>query len=581
RFVKEAGIDAKVTEVNVSNPQVTHESFTIRLRIEAAGFVDFGKKRVDLDLPLSGRTLLPELPDTDPITLGGPNQIAYRLKLQLPAGVKVRLPLPVDVTRDYGDFHSRYDSTGLMVTAARTLTLKAREVPDARRADLSSFLHVLQRDGAQTIGFDATAMTATAAPAPAAEAKKLNQAGYEALGERDYARAVDLLARAVDLEPKNRLAWTYLGTAYMGLHRTDEAIAAYKKQIEVDPYSEYAYTNLGRAYVARGSTTDAEAAFLKQLDINPLDRYAYTYLGTLYVESHAYDKAAAAYEKAVAIAPGEASLQVDLGKTYVNLKNVDKARDAFARAVELSPTPDTWNNVAYQLALAGLDLDRAQQYAESAVSSAAAASRNLDVERADAAAFGVGTSLAADWDTLGWVYFARGDLTNAERFVAPAWRLSEHAEVGDHLGQIFEKLGRRADAARQYAEALASRQPASEVRDRLARVAGASKTDDLVARHRGARAAARTFALAGKGPAGKKADFLVLFGAPGKVEAVKLVEGDEAMQPLASAIRQFPAAGMFPDASPSRILRRGTAACDDRGACSIVLAVPEDARPVK
>jgi Flp pilus assembly protein TadD/transglutaminase-like putative cysteine protease len=580
RMVGDLGLDAKISQVNVSDPQATREPFTIRFQVESAGFVDFSKKKVDMDLPFGGRRTTLDLPDTDPITIGGPNRAAYQVSLKLPAGVKVRLPLPVSLTRDYGDYASKYEYTGSTVTAGRTLALKAREVPDARRADVFAFLRVVTSDSGQTIGLDATAMTETAVVAPAVEAKKLTQAAYEALTARDYARAVDLLTRVVTLDPTDTSAWTYLGAAHMGLHQTDEAIAAYKKQVEVDPYKDYAYTNLGRAYVAKGSTADAEAAFLKQLEINPLDRYALTYLGTLYIESHAYDKAAAAYEKAAAILPDEASLQADLGKAYVNLKKVDKAREAFARAVELSPTPDTWNNVAYQLALAGLDLDRAQQYAESAVSSAAAASRNVDVERANAAAFGVVSSLAADWDTLGWVYFARGDLANAERFVAPAWKLSEHAEVGDHLGQIFEKLGRRDDAARLYAEALGSRQPSADIRERLVRVAGASKADGLVARHRGNMAAARTFNLP-SGPAGKKADFVVLFAAPGRIEAVKFVEGDKEMESLTAAIKQLPAAGLFPDASPARILRRGTASCTDRGACSIMLVLPEDARPVK
>jgi len=581
RLVSEASVDGKVSAVNVSDPQSTREPFTVRFQVEASGYADFAKKKLDLELPFANNGLTPDMPDADPILVGGPMKAEYRLTLQMPASVKVRLPLPVNVTRDYGEFHSQYASTGPAITATRAVAFKVRELPDARRADLSSFLRVLQNDSSQALGLDASAMPAAAPLPPAAEAKKLNQAGYEALSARDFGRAVDLLTRVVELEPKNKTAWTYLGSAYMGLHRNADAVAAYKKQTEVDPYSEYAYTNLGRAYVANGNTADAEAAFLKQLEINPLDRFAYSYLGSLYVTAKAYEKAAAAFEKAVAIAPDNASLQVDLGKAYANLKNVDKAREAFARAVELSPTPGTWNNVAYQLALAGVDLDRALPLAESAVSSAAAASRNLDVSRADAAAFAVVNSLAADWDTLGWVYFAKGDLAAAERFVGPAWRLSEHAEVGDHLGQIYEKLGQRDKAIGAYAAALSAYDPEPEVRERLTRLTGAAAVTKTIADHRGAAAAARTFALPAKGPAGKKADFLVLFGAPGQVEAVKRVDGDDAFEPLAAAIRQFPPAGMFPDASPSRILRRGTATCDARGACTFVLIVPDDVRPVK
>jgi tetratricopeptide (TPR) repeat protein len=215
------------------------------------------------------------------------------------------------------------------------------------------------------------------------------------------------------------------------------------------------------------------------------------------------------------------------------------------------------------------------------VASVTAASRNLDVDRADESAFGVVNSLAAYWDTLGWVYFAKGDMANAQRLVSAAWKLSAHAEVGDHLGQIFEKLGDREKAAAAYAAAQASPQAAPEVKEHLTRLVGAASVEKTIAAHRGDTALARTFTLPDKTAARGTADFLVLFGAPGQVESVKFIAGDPALRPLESAVRRFPATGMFPDAGPARILRRGTMVCDGRGPCTIALIVPEDARPVK
>src|SRR4029079_6147505 len=92
---------------------------------------------------------------------------------------------------------------------------------------------------------------------------------------------------------------------------------------------------------------------------------------------------------------------------------------------------------------------------------------------------------------------------------------------------------------------------------------------------------ARTTALTEKGPAGKKADFLILFAAPGRVEAVKFVEGDEEMRAIGSGLDKIPAAAVFPDETPAKILRRGVAACDPAGKCTFTLLLPEDAKPVK
>ena len=76
-------------------------------------------------------------------------------------------------------------------------------------------------------------------------------------------------------------------------------------------------------------------------------------------------------------------------------------------------------------------------------------------------------SLIAYWDTLGWVYYAEGNLDKAEKYVAAAWALGQHGEVGDHLGQIYEKRGEKEKAIHTYALALSGLRPIPETRGRL------------------------------------------------------------------------------------------------------------------
>jgi tetratricopeptide (TPR) repeat protein len=301
----------------------------------------------------------------------------------------------------------------------------------------------------------------------------------------------------------------------------------------------------------------------------------------MYLTQKEYAKAASAYEKATALNPEQAYAHTQLGKAYLHLKRQSDAMTAFARAVELAPTASTWNSIAYELSLARVDLPRAQRYAESAVSSQSAASRDLDVTRADGRALQMAGSLSSYWDTLGWVHFANGELAAAEKYVEAAWAVAQHAEVGDHLGQIYEKTGRKDAAIAAYARALGAADPDPVVREHLVNLIGdASKAQALIDRHRADLAAARTFALDGKGPRGKKADFLLLFASPGPVEAVKFVEGDEEMRALVPAVQKLrPFA--FPESTPAKLLRRGLAACNPEGVCSITLLLPEDARPVK
>jgi hypothetical protein len=99
-------------------------------------------------------------------------------------------------------------------------------------------------------------------------------------------------------------------------------------------------------------------------------------------------------------------------------------------------------------------LDRARSYAESAVSTTAAALRNVSLDQVNRRDPALTPSLANFWDTLGWVAFAEGKLDLSQRYVTAAWQLAGNAEPADHLGQIEEKRGQKDDAARMYALAL-------------------------------------------------------------------------------------------------------------------------------
>src|SRR5262249_17512911 len=147
-------------------------------------------------------------------------------------------------------------------------------------------------------------------------------------------------------------------------------------------------------------------------------------------------------------------VRVHLGEALLNVGRREEALAAFAKAVELDPAPLTLNDVAYQLAQHGSDLDVAQRYAESAVASMAAAPRTMAADRLTERDLYHIRELGSYWDTLGWVHFVKGDLDRAERLVRASWLLMQNGEVGDHLGQLYEKRGRKSEAIDAYALAM-------------------------------------------------------------------------------------------------------------------------------
>jgi len=586
-----SGIGGDVTNLKISDPAATREPFTMSYDVARPNYLDWSKKKSDLTLPLC-QFNLPDLsnseddsdPDAEPLKLGPKAEYVYRIKLELPAKYTARAPLPFSLKRDYAEYQATYTLEGTTFTAARTLTLRQDELPAPRAEDYHAFRRTVNSDLGQFLSLESTVAGVPTAPADM-KADDLVESGRAAIASNNLPMAIQLLKRATEVDAKNKYAWYALALAYMGMRQNDEAVAALKKQIEINPYDEYAYNALGRAYWQERKYDDAVTAFNKQIEINPLDKFAHAGLGAMYSEWHKYDLAAPELEKAASLTPDNPELQVSLGDAYLNLGQDDKALATFDHAVELSATPLVWNNIAYQLSLKKSHLDRAQQYAESAVSATTAALRNVSLDRLTPQDLPLVPSLIAYWDTLGWVYFSEGNLDKAEKYVSAAWGLGHHGEVGDHLGQIYEKRGDRDLALRTYALSLSALRPDPETRGRLASLSGGdAKADAAAAKYKEDLQRTRTIDL-GKAKETGSAEFFVLLsggaGTPARAEAVKFVSGDEKLKVFTEALRTAEYRLTFPDNTPLKILRRGILSCSTTtGNCMFVLMLPDDVRTV-
>ena len=581
-----SGLGGEVSDLTVSDPAATHEPFKLEYKIDAPNFYDWSKKKADVMLPLSQMSMAEanDDDDTDPVKIGSPIEYVYRLRLEFPAKYIERAPLPFSMKRDYANYTASYKVEGTVFTAERTLTTSMDELPSARNSDYSAFRRAIMLDAGQHLSIDSSA-----APAPTLSADlkgdELYDAAKSAAQRGDFKTSIELLQKVVAAEPKHKTAWMDLGRDYMVLRQTDDAITAFKKQAELNPYDEYAYSALGWAYTTERKYDDAATAFNKAIEINPLSDYAHGALGSMYQESHQYEKAATELEKAASLRSDDSGLQINLGNAYLNLGQDEKALAAFDRAIQISATPEVWNDIAYQLSLKQVHLDRAQQYAESAVTAIANALRNLSLDQLSDRDLALVSELDANWDTLGWVYFARGDLAKAEKYVNAAWLLGEHGEVGDHLAQIYEKRGRKDQAIDTYAMALSGIRPTLETRGRLATlVGGEAKVPVAIEQHKMALQATRTLKLGKIAEATGTAEFFVVLASSptgAKVEAAKFISGEEKLKPLTENLRSAKIDFTFPDDVPTKILRRGILSCSkNSGECEFVMMLPEDVHSV-
>jgi Flp pilus assembly protein TadD len=582
------GLGKDVSEVKVSDPSATRESFKLSYRVVKANYLDQSKKKLELKLPLPVLGLAAADPDAadepDPIKLGAPNTRHYNIRLELPTKYTVHSLLPISLKRDYGNYEAVYKLEGNTFTAERKLTVSRSELPSSRVQDYLAFRRSVSGDLVQQLSLETTVVSKAEVPADTKPAD-LEKRGNDARKNGNYALAIDLLKRAVDADPKNNMAWNDLGLAYLDSRQDEDAIKSFQKQIEVNPYHPYAYNNLGRIYLRQRKYEEAIKWFNKQLEIDPLDKYAHANLGLANLEQEKYMEAVPELEKAASLTPDNAEAQVRLGEAYLNAGQDEKAMTAFDNALKISTKPVIWNNIAYQLARKRVHLDVARRYADSAVTSTAAALRTLSLDQLSSRDVGLTASLANFWDTLGWVDYADGNLTTAQKYVEAAWQLSQHSEAGDHLGQIFEKKGEKEKALHQYALALNARRADAAIRARLnTLVGGSDKADGLIDKSKGELLEQRTVTVRNAAKQEGKADFFLLLakgsGLTASIDSVKFINGEEKLKGFADALRSISYTVSLPDETSVRLLLRGTLSCTPANDCAFVLSLPEDVRSV-
>jgi tetratricopeptide (TPR) repeat protein len=244
------------------------------------------------------------------------------------------------------------------------------------------------------------------------------------------------------------------------------------------------------------------------------------------------------------------------------------------------------NSVAYALAEQKKGLPQALQYAEKAVHEVEEESSKIQVSQLEIQNLTVSNRLAAYWDTLGWVHFRLGNLSEAERYLKAAWTVTQDAVIGDHLGQVYEKLGKRRQAARAYRLALQviGRDGNPQMRDRLqSSVAALSSgaNSSSVVKDAGAELSdERTYKLPqirDWGGGYKSAEFVIALTKEPGVADTKFLSGAQELRSASAALGALKSGFPFPDDSHARVVRRGVLSCSEVSKGCIFVFYPANA----
>jgi adenylate cyclase len=183
--------------------------------------------------------------------------------------------------------------------------------------------------------------------------------------------AVDLLSRAVEIDPQFVVAQYALGTVHHALGNRwkaaaqfrastqldatypepfkalgdlfltaprrlfDQAVEAYAKAIELRPFYAEAHVGLGDAKAAQGQVDGAITAYKKALEHNPLNPRVHMSLGKIYyAEKGLYYESVTAYKKAIELDPLHIEARMGLAEVYEDKGLYPEAIDEYKKVVE-------------------------------------------------------------------------------------------------------------------------------------------------------------------------------------------------------------------------------------------------------
>jgi len=160
------------------------------------------------------------------------------------------------------------------------------------------------------------------------------------------------------------------------------------------------------------------------------------YLGTFYEEEEQFEKAEVLIKEAIQLQPDNAKYYFRLGVVYDKSNKKEASMEAMRKVIAIDPKhSNALNYLGYTYADLGQNLDEAEQLIKEA----------LKYKPDD----GYIT------DSLGWVYYKKGDFEKALQYLQKAVEIVPDDPIMlEHLGDIYLKLNDKVNALKYFQKSL-------------------------------------------------------------------------------------------------------------------------------
>lgn len=257
---------------------------------------------------------------------------------------------------------------------------------------------------------------------------------------KKYVKAEEMFLKALELNPEQFDALRFLvaiqlhnRTYSRALSFCDELLKRIKK-IPVN-LAQIEYVK-GIIFIAKGDILSAKKKLNNSIKNDPRFFAPHLALSELFLKENNKKQAIYHYEEVLQTDPKNITALMELGKIYTSENNLDLAEKYYRKVLNINPEhASAANNLAYTLVEKDIHLYDAQKLAEMAKSK-----RSRDPEILD---------------TLGWIYFKRGLIEEAQKELVKSLKINpKDALANYHLGWVYYEKKEYDKARAQMKKAL-------------------------------------------------------------------------------------------------------------------------------
>jgi len=263
---------------------------------------------------------------------------------------------------------------------------------------------------------------------------------------------LDMIVQAWPKDDKSRY---YLASAYEERGDLDQALTHFQKLEAGSDYFANAQMHIAYIFDAQDKEEEAEAVLRKALSMDQEKEEIYLMLGSILEGQEKYADAISIIQEGMKHYPRNAEFVFRLGVVLDKSGEKEASLEQMRHVLEIEPDhADALNYIGYTYAEQGIRLDEAFALIQKALQ--------------------IKPESGYIIDSLGWVYFQKGEYEEALKHLQRAAAIQpEDPTIAEHLGDVYAKNGMYGKALEAYTRALDMDHPDSKaVRAKIDEIKG-------------------------------------------------------------------------------------------------------------